>query len=203
MPYYPPTLPVPAGFQTRRIVLEPLRPAHVERDYAAVMESRQQLRLWSGSPWPADDFTLEDNLKDLQWHWQEHQERIAFTYTVLDLTRQVCLGCVYMRPMEELIPQNPTELPGAAADETLVRFWVRTSQLEGDLQQHLLKMLVQWLHNQWSFSTVLFETREVNTPQVQLFDAFPMQREMSLLMPDRGGSHLFYDPYGPLFSLSG
>ena len=198
MPYYPPDRPIPAGFQTRRVILEPLKPQHLERDYTAVMESREQLRLWSGSPWPADDFTLEENLKDLQWHWDEHQKRIAFTYTVLDPTRQVCLGCVYMRPLDELLSQNPTELTGAAADETLVRFWVRSSLIEDDLQQHLLQMLTQWLNNQWSFSRVLFTAREVNDPQVQFFDAFPMQRVMSLLMPDRGGRHLFYDPYGRL-----
>ena len=196
MPYFPADRPVPAGFQTRRLFLEPLRPAHLDRDYAAVMDSREQLRLWSGSPWPEDDFTRADNLKDLQWHWDEHQKRIAFTYTVLDPTRQVCLGCVYMRPLDELVPANPERLAGIAADETLVRFWVRTAQLKGDLQDHLLRGLIQWLKDQWVFSRVLFETRAANVPQVRFFDGFPLQRVMALEMDGRGGRHLFYDPFG-------
>ena len=183
MPYFPPDRPVPAGFQTNRLYLEPLQPQHGQRDYDAVMESREQLRLWSGQDWPADNFTLAENLQDLRWHWQEHQKRIAFTYTVLDPSRQVCLGCVYMRPLDELIAHNPQKLAAAGEDETLVRFWVRSTQLKGDLQAHLLRGLIQWLKDQWSFSRVLFETREVNDPQVNFFDGFPMQRVMALMMP--------------------
>ena len=196
MPYFPPDRPVPAGFQTKHVVLEPLRPEHVQRDYEAVMESREQLRLWEGNDWPADDFTVADNLQDLERHWQEHQARIAFTYTVLDPARRVCLGCVYLRPLHELLPANPGQLAGVAEDETLVRFWLRTSYLQGDLQGHLLRALMQWLNSQWAFSRVLFETREANIPQVAFFNASPMQQVLALHMPDRGGMHLFYDPNG-------
>jgi len=196
MPYFPPDRLVPAGFQTKHLFLEPLMPEHVQRDYEAVMESREQLRLWSGQDWPAADFTLADNLQDLKDHWREHQQRVAFTYTVLNPAQQVCLGCVYLRPLSELLAANPQQLQGVAEDETLVRFWLRTSQPAGDLQSHLLHVLCQWLNNQWFFSRVLFETREANLPQATFFNASPMRQVLALHMPDRGGMHLFYDPFG-------
>ena len=191
--FFAPERPVPDGIETSRLLLEPLKPEHVKVDYAAVMVSREQLRLWSGSPWPADDFTLDDNLQDMQWHWREHQDRIAFTYTVLDPARTVCLGCVYMRPLLELQPANPAQLADTAADEALVRFWVRSSRLDGDLERHLLDTLLNWLYDAWSFSRVLFETRELNKRQAQLFEGFPLRLRMSLQMPGRGGTHLFYE----------
>ena len=191
--YYPPERPIPPGTQTPLLVLEPLIPGHGELDYAAVIESREQLRLWSGSSWPADDFTLQDNLKDLQWHWREHQERVAFTYTVLDPTHEICLGCVYLRPLAELAPFNPTELANVSADETLVRFWIRTVKDQSDLERQLLSQLMRWLEDEWTFSRVLYETSDVNAPQIKLFESSPLRRVKTLQMPRRGGRHVFYE----------
>jgi len=190
--YIPPDRPVPSGYKTARVLLEPLGPEHVQLDFEAVMESRDYLRLWSGSSWPAEDFTLADNLQDLQRHWREHQERVAFTYTVLEPARQSCLGCVYLRPLSELIPYNAQKLQDIAAGESLVRFWVRTAERNSDLEQHLLQTLIDWLYEDWPFSRVLLETSVKNEGQMALFDAYPLQRMMSLEMPQRGGRHLFY-----------
>ena len=190
--YFPPDRSVPAGYQSPHLLLEPLKPEHVALDYAAVIESREQLRLWSGSSWPADDFTLDDNLKDLQWHWREHQERVAFTYTVLDPMRETCLGCVYLRPLEELAAANPTHLADVAADETMVRFWIRSSRLNSGLERELLNTLMRWLEDDWPFSRVLYEVRDKNARQIQLLESFPLHQVMALQMPGRGGIHQFY-----------
>jgi RimJ/RimL family protein N-acetyltransferase len=190
-PYFPSELPVPQGITTPHLLLEPLKPDHVQLDYEAVMESRDYLRLWSGSSWPADDFTLEENLQDLRWHWREHRERAAFTFTVLDPSRETCLGCIYLRPLSELIPNNKQALKNVAADESLLRFWIRQSSQIGDLEQDLLNSLVSWLSTDWVFSRIFFETREENEAQKELFDAY-LRPAMSLDMPQRGGRHLFY-----------
>src|SRR5436309_16092952 len=99
MPFYPSDAPVPAGRRTGRLVLRPLCAADAAVDYDAVISSAAELRRWSGSSWPADDFTLAENRDDLERHEREHEERAAFTFTVLspDLTR--CLGCVYLTPL--------------------------------------------------------------------------------------------------------
>lgn len=57
---------VPAGLTTPEFVLRPLLVTDVELDYAAVMESKVELRPWEQTGWPADDFTVADDLVDRQ-----------------------------------------------------------------------------------------------------------------------------------------
>ncbi|MFN2136331.1 MAG: GNAT family N-acetyltransferase [Candidatus Promineifilaceae bacterium] len=191
--YFPINIPIPAGRETARLRLEALRPEHVELDYEAVMESRVQLRLWGGTSWPVDSFTRADNLADLQWHWGEHQARQAFTYTVLSPAADRCLGCVYLRPLDELAPANPSRLEDVAPDVSLARFWIRSSLLASDLERHLLDTLIAWFAREWPFSRMFFETRAANGRQAALFDAYPLSRAYRLVMPRRGGEHIFYD----------
>src|SRR5436190_10655528 len=97
MEFYPASAPVPEEKRTDRLLLRPLRATDVELDYDAVMSSAEQLRRWSHSGWPADDFTLEQNRDDLEQHEREHRQREAFTFTVLSLEGGRCLGCVYIK----------------------------------------------------------------------------------------------------------
>lgn len=100
--------PVPAEYRVHGFVFTPLTTGLVREDYAAVMTSAAYLRWWSASTWPTDDFTFAENEQDLQWHDDEHRERVAFTYSVLDAGaldaasfdaghRRV-VGCIYIRP---------------------------------------------------------------------------------------------------------
>lgn len=180
---------MPARWETAVCTLIPLKPEHVELDYTAVMQSREMLRLWSGSPWPADDFTVADNLKDLQWHWREHQARLAFTYTVLTPAADQCLGCVYFKPLADLAA------PGLEIGEfeTAVRFWVTRPLLSTGLDGHLLQGLRQWLAAEWSFNRVLFHARAANRQQMELFAGAGLQHRFTLPIPDRGGAHQFWE----------
>ena len=87
---------VPAGMQTGAFLLRPIRESDAELDYAAVMESREYLQAWEQTGWPADDFTLEDNRRDLRRHERQHAEGEAFTFTVMSPDETRCLGCVYI-----------------------------------------------------------------------------------------------------------
>ena len=127
--FYPPDRPVPATLLTDAFLLEPLTPVHTALDHAALMESKQFLRRWSGSPWPADDFSLADNRADLAEHDEEHRRRVAFTYTVLAPDRSRCLGCVYIKPLAALAGGLPLTV---GVDEATVRWWVTTPLLATD-----------------------------------------------------------------------
>jgi RimJ/RimL family protein N-acetyltransferase len=192
MNFFPPDKNVPDSLEEKDFVLMPLRPGHLRIDYEAVMSSQEMLRLWSGSSWPREGFTLEENLADLQWHDQEHQDRVAFTYTVLDPTQDTCLGCVYIRPLTDLVDTNPGKLDAVGNNEAIARFWVRTSLLDSELSTHLLKALDSWFAHSWFFSNLYFHTRSVNTQQVALFEAAEMEKRLTLWVSERGGTHYFY-----------
>jgi RimJ/RimL family protein N-acetyltransferase len=147
--------------RTERLLLRPLRTTDVELDYDAVMASAEQLRMWSDSEWPADDFTLAANLADLQGHQDEHEQDEAYTYTVLTPNGARCLGCVYLTTLAP--PVQPVCADASAA--VAVRFWVRTAEIDHDLDRHLLAALREWLAAEWAFDCVVYPINPLNTRQ--------------------------------------
>jgi RimJ/RimL family protein N-acetyltransferase len=131
------------------------------------MSSTTQLRRWSQSPWPADDFTREENRADLERHEREHHTREAFTYTVLNADGSRCLGCVYLRP---LLPAAAPRCTGTGSTAH-VAFWVRTSELGNNLDAHLLTALRRWFATAWSFSCIVFVVSQQDTRQAELLAA--------------------------------
>lgn len=170
MAFYPAPKPVPGTLRTSKLLLAPLTPGHVELDYAALMESRLELRSWSGTSWPADDFTLEENRVDLARHEREHHDREAFTYTVLTPHGDECLGCVYITPAAEHAEANPV-LAEWEDGSALVDWWVRTSRLAEELDGVLVDALIDWLSADWQFQRVRFGAREGNARQHRLVAA--------------------------------
>lgn len=169
MIFYPDSAPVPDELRTDEMFLEPLSPAHVELDYAALMQSKAMLRRWSLSDWPSDDFTLADNRKDLERHSREHLERSAFTYTVLDPAATICLGCVYIQPLAPLFEgEDQRVAPDDGDYRGRIAFWVRHSRLANDLDHRLLHTLIDWFRNDWAFSRVVFSTSEQDERQIGL-----------------------------------
>ena len=73
---------VPERMVTNEFVLRPILASDVEGDYEAVMESKEYPRPWEQTGWPADDFTLDDDLKDVAMLEERHNALQAFTYTM-------------------------------------------------------------------------------------------------------------------------
>lgn len=177
--FYPARAPVPEEKRTPRLLLRPLRATDVELDYDAVMSSAEALRRWSGSEWPRDGFTLAENLADLERHEREHNERKAFTFTVVNPKETRCLGCVYLVPVW---PEVDALCVGAA-HAAAVDFWVRTSELAGDLDRHLLATALDWFGSEWAFDCILFTNHPQETRQAALFAEAGLVRS-ALTWPD-------------------
>lgn len=111
-------------------------------DYEAVMESRHELRLLFGGDWPADSFSLEENMADLALHESLFSERTSFTYTIVNSNGSRVLGCMYI---------NPTD---SAGYEAQVHLWVRTS--EAHQAAAIRNSAVAWLDDNWPFDRVLY-----------------------------------------------
>jgi len=196
MSFYPQHAQIPDELRTKVFLLRPLRTTDVELDYAALMVSKEMLRRWSQSDWPTDDFTLEDNLKDLKRHEEEHLERKAFTFTVLDSTGSECLGCVYINPLARLLEYTKASEDDLAVvndHESVVAFWVRQPRLSDDLDKRLLKALIDWFKRKWAFSGVAFSTNDQDTRQMCLFDESGLGQRYVLNMPGEAAKFLVYD----------
>lgn len=193
--FFPESATVPEAVATDKFLVRPLRVADVEADYEALMESREMLREWDQSDWPADDFTLDENRADLEEHESDHAARRAFTYTVMSPDESRCLGCVYIHPLGPILghlgaPED--ELAGVGDGEAYVTFWVRESELAGGLERRLLTTLVDWLDADWPFGRVVFGTNSDDSRQVSLLEECGFKERWRYPVEGRQSSYLLY-----------
>lgn len=189
-------LHAPDELRTSEFLLRPLRETDAELDYEAVMESREFLRVWEQSTWPADDFTLEANRQDLARHEREHTEGVAFTYTVMRPDEQECLGCVYTFPTGAPMYSRPRISAVAedawAAHEAATYFWVRTSRLADGLDRRLLDALGQWFRRDWGMTQPLIVTNAQCAQQVATIEGAGLQLRFRLAFPNEPGLSLAF-----------
>lgn len=184
--FCPPDAPVPARIAGDGFILRPLTVAHTALDYAAVMDSAPLLRRWSSSEWPAAGFTLADNRADLALHQQEHEARVAFTYTILDPSESTCLGCVYIKP-------NTVAELGPRDDDALLRFWVRQPLLGTGLDRRVLATARDLPAHGLAFGRVFFHANVDDRHQQRLFADAGLHARGPFAIPERHGIYIFYD----------
>jgi len=148
--FIPHDFPIPETIVFENYRLEKLSPEVAEIDYDAVMSSKERLRtvFAEKTDWPEDNMSLEDNIIDLERHESEFILRKAFAYTVLNPTRDRCIGCVYIDPT--LNPHYDSE----------VYVWVRDSEVL--LDEELYSDVQNWIRNDWPFKNIVFPGREIS-----------------------------------------
>jgi len=146
--FVPDSFEVPATLETDRFRLRMLSINDVEKDYEAVMESRELLHAQFGGPWPREGFTLQENLADLKKHQREFEQREAFAYTVVSLDESRILGCVYINPSED------------KDTDAEVYMWVRQSEFYKGLDPILFETVKKWLKETWLFEVVKYPGRD-------------------------------------------
>jgi hypothetical protein len=99
MPFADELRPPPA-LRTRESLLRPIRTDDATLDHEAVMASKEMVRIWEQTGWPADGLTIDQNREDLRRLVARHNDGSAFTYTVLVPDESLCLGCVYIFPTD-------------------------------------------------------------------------------------------------------
>jgi hypothetical protein len=196
VPFTDSTEPVPAELGTGEFSLRPIVVDDTEMDYAAVMDTREYLRLWRQSTWPEDDFTVEANREDVIELEQRHAGHRAFTYTVLDPDGTRCLGCVYVFPTSATFLARSTVTPVGddqwADVDAVIFFWVRRPQMEMGMDEHLLTALRAWFKEGWKLRKTVYVTSEPFTQQVDLMDRTDLTLKFVLLEPDSAAKRLVY-----------
>jgi hypothetical protein len=142
---------IPLRAETPDFILRKLTTKDVEKDFEAVMSSKESLRtiFRVHDDWPADNMTLQDNYNDLKRHEEEFDQRTGFAYTVVSIDENTCLGCVYIYPWS-----------GKQYDAQ-VYYWVRDSEKIHGLDTKLGDFINQWLHETWPLNNSVFPGRDV------------------------------------------
>ncbi|KAA3661751.1 MAG: N-acetyltransferase [Chloroflexi bacterium] len=190
------SITIPDGLVTDEFLIRPLLSTDVTLDYAAVMESKEFLRKWDQSSWPADNFTLAENLEDLQRHEREHINRESFTFTVMNPTETECLGCIYIFPLTArwLAKAEITTIGDKdwASCEAVILFWIRQSRLVEAMDRKLLNILRLWFEQEWTFDGYFFLTNEQFEQQVAMFEKAQLQLQIEVKLPKLPGKFLAY-----------
>jgi hypothetical protein len=196
VPFTDSTEPCPATLRTEEFALRPIVADDTEMDYAAVMETREHLRLWRQSTWPEDDFTVESNRKDVVELEQRHAAHRAFTYTVLDPDGARCLGCVYVFPTSATFLANSTVTPVGddewADVDAVIFFWARLPQMEMGMDERLLASLRAWFRDEWKLEKTVYVTSEQFTQQVDLLNRTDLNLKFELVEPGKPTKRLVF-----------
>jgi len=151
--FLPKDFTIPQQLETDRLRLRMLAVADVVKDYDAVMSSVEHLLktkpFGPNQKWPIG-LTLEQNLIDLGWHQKEFQMRTSFAYTVMNLDESQCTGCIYIEPTDK------------ADYDAKVYLWVRQSEVESGLDEHLFETVKNWISDKWPFEKVAYPGREIS-----------------------------------------
>ncbi|MEM7302788.1 MAG: N-acetyltransferase [Pseudomonadota bacterium] len=192
---------VPDQLQTDEFIIRPIEVNDAEADYEAVMESREFLRLWEQSSWPEDDFTLEENRKDVEKLVERHASGHSFAFTVLTPDETRCLGCIYVFPNDagmfvrsEISPRDSNAWVDVSAANY---FWVRKSELKSGLDQRLLRHLADWFKSKWKFKQPVFVTNQQYDQQVTMFEQAQLSLQFEINDPNAEGKFLAYGIRSP------
>ncbi|ABZ75337.1 conserved hypothetical protein [Shewanella halifaxensis HAW-EB4] len=119
-------------------------------DFDAVMSSQQRLQGIFGpaSDWPRSDMTFAENSLSLQVHQQEFYLGKAFAYSVLNKSKDKCLGSIYIDPSQ------------SAHYDCDVHLWIRDDSIE--LDELLYQTVIDWLAESWPFAKVAFPGRAIS-----------------------------------------
>ncbi|MEM9513549.1 MAG: GNAT family N-acetyltransferase [Actinomycetota bacterium] len=169
------------GFVGDGFIGRPLVPADVVLDYDAVMASRDFLYHWEQDPpYPPADFTVADNLVDLEHMDTWHRNGSRYTYTVMNVGESQALGCVYLLPSDDPVYRTAEVISHDGTDfediDATVSFWVRPSTWEQGFERTLLAAVIEWLRDDWSLERSVIITNEHLGHQIRTIESLGLTR---------------------------
>lgn len=169
------------GFTGDGFIVRPLVPTDVELDYDAVMSSREFLFHWEQDPpYPPEDFSVADNLKDVEKMDSRHRDGSRYTYTVMNADETQALGCVYLLPNDDRIYLDADVTSHDGTDlstvDAMVSFWVRPSTWDDGFERVLLDAVLGWLHRDWSLKRPVVITNEHLDHQIATIESLGLTR---------------------------
>ncbi len=153
-PFVPDVFNVPYEISFEKFILKKLSVEDVKLDYIAVMSSIDVIHKVRGGTWPSMDLTEKEDLEDLYWHQAEFEMRTSFAYTVLNLDKSKCLGCVY------IYPTNKPWVEFTEGSDAVINMWVTQEEYDKGLYLELFKIVESWVNAVWPFKQPYYSNIE-------------------------------------------
>ncbi len=148
-----------------------------ESDYEAVMASKEELRIWSHSTWPEDDFTMEQNRDDLKLHEEDNRNHSAYGFMIYDNSLEYCYGSLYIYPISRLLDYylvSREDIEALQKFDVRADFWLRSG--EEDHHQQIALEIKDWLLSTWKVAGV-FTHREGMLTREQLYRGLSLKTD--------------------------
>lgn len=172
------------GFMGNGFIVRPLAASDVVLDHEAVMSSREFLYDWEQDPpYPPEDFSVGDNLEDLEQMVGEHRNGTRYTYTVMNADETQVLGCIYLLPNNDRMYQTAEVTSHDGTDfssvDATVAFWVRVSTWDDGFERTLLQSILDWFRDDWAMQRPAIMTHEKLDHQIATIESLDLTRRFS------------------------
>jgi hypothetical protein len=144
--FFPRDRSVPEELIFNGIKIRQLRASDNELDYEAVIESGFRPK----------GFPREENLEQISRHEKDHDNKIDFAFTILDVEETKCYGCIFIKPLVPFLRfaffnDRIFEHLDIAKNVPGVSFWITPTGWKMRLYESLLEELPRWFREDWPF----------------------------------------------------
>ncbi|MEZ5006766.1 MAG: hypothetical protein R2728_11535 [Chitinophagales bacterium] len=177
----------PKHYSSEAVTIFPTNIEFAASDFKAVMASKDELRLWSDSEWPENNFTVEANKEDLKHHVEDNEAHCAYGFMLYDANRKTCYGSLYVNPINpDSFKNAPSEI---AQFDARVDCWIRTD-IDETLKIAIVKELKNWLDNEWPIQWG-FTARPTLSQYQKLFSKCGLKRSLTLVYKEYNELYLY------------
>lgn len=141
----------PFQVKTSEFILRKLTVEDAQKDYEAVMSSKESLRqiFRENDEWPSENMTIEDNYRDLQEHQDEFDKNEGFAYTILSIDEIKCIGCLYIYPF-----------PYGIYDSRVYYWFIDDMKEALDASFH--KFIIDWIPETFKLKKIVYPGRTIS-----------------------------------------
>lgn len=144
--FYPIDKAVPDVLTFNGIKIRQLKATDNELDYKAVIESGFR----------PEGFPKEENLQQISRHEQDHDKKIEFAFTILDIEETICYGCIFIKPIVPFLKfaffnDRLFEHWDLEENDPGVSFWITPAGWKLNLYDKILKELPRWFEEEWPY----------------------------------------------------
>ena len=178
--FFPKTRSVPEELVFNNIRIRQLRASDNELDYNAVIESGFR----------PEGFPKEENLKQISRHEEDHDKKLEFAFTILDLKETECYGCIFIKPLVPFLKfaffnDRIFEDLHLVENDPGISFWITPTGWKMNLYEKLLEELPKWFQREWPYESWYLLGMRPSPEEIKAITKFNLDQKFLLQFEDQ------------------